>query len=125
MPCTEFLERYTDFRDGLMSTPRELRRFSRHVAQCAACRRYDAAVRRGVSALQAAETIEPSPEFRRRLDARRAREPGAPPAVPARAGVAAAPLGAAPPGVVRAHGAGAAPAGPAPVLPPARLLIEA
>src|SRR5713226_3404608 len=92
MTCAEFLQRYTDFRDGLMTTPRDLRRFSRHVAQCAACRRYDAAVRRGVSALQAAETIEPSPEFRRRLDARLARERGARHTVPARAGVAAAPF---------------------------------
>src|SRR5260370_12310934 len=88
MTCAEFLQRYTDFRDGLMTTPRDLRRFSRHVAQCAACRRYDAAVRRGVSALQAAETIEPSPEFRRRLDSQpaRARDPhpavAAPPPAP-------------------------------------------
>src|SRR2546428_8030327 len=74
MTCAEFLERYTDFRDGLITAPRELRRFTRHVAQCPACRRYDAALRRGVLALQAAQTIEPSPAFRRRLDERLARE---------------------------------------------------
>jgi hypothetical protein len=122
MTCTEFLERYTDFRDGLMSTPRELRRFSRHVAQCAPCRRYDAAVRRGVSALQAAETIEPSPEFRRRLDARLARERGAHHAVPARAGVAAALFVAAALALVALEGVRRPPVAQAPVLPPVRFL---
>src|ERR687888_1400843 len=88
MTCAEFLERYTDFRDGLITAPRELRRFTRHVALCSSCRRYDAAVRRGVLGLQAAQTIEPSPAFRRRLDARLARERRS--QVPARAGIAAA-----------------------------------
>src|SRR6266487_4186110 len=74
MTCAEFLERYTDFRDGLITAPRELRRFERHLARCAGCRRYDTAVRRGVLALQAAGTIEPSRDFRRRLDARLERQ---------------------------------------------------
>ncbi|HEV2751791.1 MAG TPA: zf-HC2 domain-containing protein [Gemmatimonadales bacterium] len=90
MTCAEFLARYTDVRDGLLTAPRELRRFERHLTQCPACRRYDTAVRRGVIALQAAGTIEPSREFRRRLDARLARERHALSTVPARAGVAAA-----------------------------------
>src|SRR2546426_5959828 len=55
MTCPEFLDRYTDFRDGLITAPRELRRFGRHLVQCASCRRYDAAVRRGVLALQAGD----------------------------------------------------------------------
>jgi len=90
MTCAEFLERYTDFRDGLITAPRELRRFERHLARCAGCARYDTSVRRGVLALQAAGTIKPSPDFRRRLDARLARERSAAGEVPARAGVAAA-----------------------------------
>ncbi|HLB83075.1 MAG TPA: hypothetical protein VJJ54_08285 [Gemmatimonadales bacterium] len=92
MTCAEFLERYTDFRDGLITAPRELRCFARHVAQCTTCQRYDAALRRGVRALQAAQIIEPSPAFRRRLDARLARERrrGTHHQVPARAGIAAA-----------------------------------
>src|SRR6266571_5265506 len=90
MTCAEFLDRYTDFRDGLITAPRELRRFDRHLAQCAACRRYDTAVRRGVLALQAAETIEPSPAFRRRLEVRLNRERRAARDVPAHAGVATA-----------------------------------
>lgn len=89
MTCTEFLERYTDFRDGLIAAPREVRRFTRHVALCAACRRYDTAVRRGVLALQAAESIAPSADFRRRLDARLARERSGR-RVPAGAGIAVA-----------------------------------
>jgi anti-sigma factor RsiW len=92
MTCPEFLDRYTEFRDGLISAPRELRRFQRHLAQCTACREYDAVLRRGVSALQDAPTIEPSADFRRRLDARLARERSRSDAVPARAGLAAAML---------------------------------
>src|SRR5213592_3222133 len=90
MTCAEFLERYTDFRDGLITAPRELRRFERHLVRCAGCRRYDTAVRRGVLALQAAGTIEPSRDFRRRLDARLERERRAARDVPASAGLAAA-----------------------------------
>src|SRR2546428_13212370 len=90
MTCAEFLERYTDFRDGLITAPRELRRFERHLVRCADCRRYDSAVRRGVLALRAAETIEPSQDFRRRLEARLERERRATRDVPASAGVAAA-----------------------------------
>src|SRR2546427_10875499 len=89
MTCAEVLERHTGFRDGLITAPRELRRLERHLARCAGCRRYDAAVRRSVLALQAAGTIEPSRDFRRRLDARLERERRAVREVPASAGVAA------------------------------------
>src|SRR6266550_7408442 len=91
MTCPEFLERYTDFRDGLITAPREVRRFTRHLAQCPSCRRHDGAVRRGVLALQAADTVTPSADFRYRLE-RRLRREGlvAGPVLPARAGVAAA-----------------------------------
>jgi hypothetical protein len=92
MICQEFLDRYTEFRDGLVAAPRDLRRFQRHLVQCAACRRYDAALRRGVAALQDVETIEPSRDFRRRLDARLAHERAGAAAVPARAGLVAAML---------------------------------
>src|SRR5438034_11808930 len=90
MTCAEFLDRYTDFRDGLIAAPREIRRFERHLACCPACRRYDTAVRRGVRAVQAVETIEPSPDFRRRLDARVAQEHRALVLVPARPGIVTA-----------------------------------
>jgi len=92
MICREFLDRYTEFRDGLIAAPRELRRFQRHLAQCAGCRRYDAALLRGVAALQDVETIEPSADFRRKLDARLAAERSRDAAVPASAGLVAAVL---------------------------------
>lgn len=92
MICQEFLNRYTEFRDGLIAAPRELRRFQRHLVQCPTCRRYEAAVQRGVSALQGVETIEPSADFRRRLDVRLAGERARAAAVPARAGLVAAML---------------------------------
>jgi anti-sigma factor RsiW len=91
MTCAEFLDRYTDFRDGLVAASRELRRFTRHLAQCPACRRYDATLRRGVVALQAADTVQPSADFRRRLERRLDEERRwRGPVLPARAGVAAA-----------------------------------
>jgi putative zinc finger protein len=92
MICREFLDRYTEFRDGLIAAPRELRRFQRHLVQCAGCRRYDAALRRGVAALHDVETIEPSADFRRKLDARLAAERSRAAAVPASAGLVAAML---------------------------------
>jgi len=92
MICQEFLNRYSEFRDGLVAAPRELRRFQRHLVQCASCRRYDAALRRGVESLQNVDTIEPSRDFRRRLDARLARERDGAAAVPASAGLVAAML---------------------------------
>lgn len=92
MICKEFLERYTEFRDGLIAAPRELRRFQRHLVQCATCRRYDEALRRGVAQLSDVETITPSADFRRRLDARIARERASAAAVPAQAGLVAAML---------------------------------
>jgi hypothetical protein len=93
MDCPEFLDRYTEFRDGLITAPRELRRFQRHVAACARCREYDTALRRGVVALQALPRIEPSRDFRRRLDERLRHERdqlAGPQLVPLRVGVAAA-----------------------------------
>jgi len=90
MRCSEFLERHTDFRDGLITSAREVRRFGRHLAHCAACRRYDATVRQGVQVLTSAVPIALSSDFRQRLDARLAREREIIPPPPARAGVAAA-----------------------------------
>ncbi len=116
MTCAEFLERYTDFRDGLITAPRELRRFTRHLALCPACRRYDAALRRGVLALQSIQSIEPSPAFRRRLDARLARERRRGQG-PARAGIAAALFVAAALAMVALEGVRRPPIAQAPALP--------
>ena len=91
MTCAEFLTRYTEFRDGLLTAPGQARRFARHLTQCASCRNYDAALRRGLRALQAVDVVLPSAEFRTRLESRLRNEglvPGSRP--PARTGVAAA-----------------------------------
>ena len=89
MLCSEFLERHSDFRDGLITSARELRRFSRHLAHCATCRRYDATIRQAVQALHATVPIAPSADFRQRLDARLAVERRRTPRPPAQTGVSA------------------------------------
>src|SRR3989442_2835845 len=89
MLCREFLERHSDFGDGLIASSRELRRFSRHMAHCGTCRRYDTTVRQAVQALHSASPIALSPDFRQRLDARLAVERRRVPRPPRRAGVSA------------------------------------
>ena len=89
MLCSEFLERHSEFRDGLITSARDLRRFSKHLALCATCRRYDATIRQAVQALHSAVPIAPSAEFRQRLDARLAVERRRVPRPPAQAGVSA------------------------------------
>jgi anti-sigma factor RsiW len=92
MNCQEFLARYTDFRDGLITAPRESRRFSRHLAGCASCRRYDAALRSGVVALREGTSGYADAGFRGRLEGRlRAEEARARrPYLPVRPAMAAA-----------------------------------
>src|ERR1051325_11173503 len=92
MLCSEFLERHSEFRDGLLTAARELRRFERHLAHCETCRRYDGTVRQEMPVLHSASPIVPSPEFRQRLDARLAVERRRVPRQPAQAGVSAAML---------------------------------
>ncbi len=106
MTCGEFLNRYTDFRDGLIGAPREVRRFQRHLSSCQTCRAYDATVRRGVVALQAMPTLTVSTGFRRRLAARleAERDQGALPPVRRRARVAATLLVAAALGLILLEG---------------------
>ena len=123
MDCPEFLDRYTDFRDGLVTAPRELRRFERHLVTCAGCRRYDAAVQRGLAALREGESLVPSPAFRRRLDERleQERRARAEPVAPAHARIAAALLVAAALALVVLEGTGrmrASEVAAAPALPP-------
>lgn len=89
MLCREFLQRHSEFRDGLITSSRELRRFARHMAHCVPCRRYDATIRAAVQALHSASPIAPSPDFRQRLDARLAVERRRVPRPPALAGVSA------------------------------------
>ena len=89
MLCREFLERHSEFRDGLITSSWELRRFARHLAHCSTCRRYDATIHEAINALHAASPISPSPDFRQRLDARIAVERRRVPRLPAQARVSA------------------------------------
>jgi hypothetical protein len=74
MDCTEFRDRYSEFRDATVTAPRELKRFRRHISVCAPCRAFDAALHAGVAAWRAAPDAQPSADFRQRLEARLARE---------------------------------------------------
>jgi anti-sigma factor RsiW len=119
MTCADFLDRYSDFRDGVITAPRELRRFERHLSACGECRDYDARVRRGVMALQTSETIHPSADFRRRLDARLAEERTWDPSLPVpRGGLAATLFLAAALALVFLEGVHRPAPAPAPALPP-------
>ena len=89
MRCREFLERHSEFRDGLITSSGDLRRFARHLSHCLSCRRYDATIRCAVQALHSATPITPSADFRERLDARIAIERRRVPRPPAQAGVSA------------------------------------
>ncbi|HVO35092.1 MAG TPA: zf-HC2 domain-containing protein [Gemmatimonadales bacterium] len=66
MDCCEFREKYSDFADGLLEEEAELRA-RRHLGACAACRRFDSAFRRGVSALRDLPSVEVSRSFGERL----------------------------------------------------------
>ena len=91
MTCREFVARYSEYRDGLITAPREARQFARHLASCRACQRYDAALRRGIGSLQTPGP-EPDTAFRSRLDRRLASEraKAGRPSSPARPAFAAA-----------------------------------
>jgi anti-sigma factor RsiW len=78
-----------EFRDSLLTAP-EARRFKRHLTECAHCRNYEGTLRRGVQALQTADELVPSADFRARLESRLRNEGLVPGSRPARAGVAAA-----------------------------------
>jgi hypothetical protein len=67
MNCSDFLDSYSDFRDGAITDAGQLRGLREHLVRCLACARYDASVRHGVRALG---EIEPSDGFRDRLRAR-------------------------------------------------------
>src|SRR5262245_58778997 len=107
MTCTEFLARYTEYRDGLIGAPREARRFARHIATCASCRRCDTALADGVDALHGIRRDEPDTAFRERLARRLAleRAQAGRPHVPSRPSLAAALLIAAAIGLLAWEGA--------------------
>ena len=69
MDCREFLDNHALFID-LRCSAIEERAFQQHAAQCPKCSHHDAMVRRSLLLVKSLPTIEPSPDFRARLDAR-------------------------------------------------------
>ena len=67
MRCSEFLLRYSDFRDETIDAPQGRRRFIVHLSDCSRCARYHEVINRGVAVLRSADQIEPSPRFRSSL----------------------------------------------------------
>lgn len=68
MTCSEFLHRYSDYDDSLL-TPGEEARFRAHLRECRECARYDRVLRKGrMLARQVA--AEPSRDFMPRLHRR-------------------------------------------------------
>jgi len=66
MNCCEFREKYSDYVDGLL-TSGEHSEARGHLASCAACRRFDAALRTGLDALRALPSLGVSHGFGARL----------------------------------------------------------
>ncbi len=63
MHCSDFLERYSDFRDGLLDAPSSAR-FVEHLAACPRCARYHTRLNLALGVLKELDPVEPSPEFR-------------------------------------------------------------
>lgn len=69
MDCRQFLENHASFVD-LRCSAIEEREFQQHASLCHKCAHHDAMVRRSLLLVKSLPTIEPSPDFRARLDAR-------------------------------------------------------
>lgn len=88
--CAQFLARYSEYRDGLVTDECERLRFLQHLASCDRCQTYDSHVSRGVMVLRSTGEIEPSRAFGDHLARRIAEECGeAEPITPGRAGIMA------------------------------------
>ena len=64
--CVEFLDSYSDFRDGLLPAERRTG-FEAHVRECSSCARYDRVVGGGVQVFRSLPAPSPSPDFQSRL----------------------------------------------------------
>jgi len=69
MDCREFRDRHAPFVDLLCSSDEEME-MRQHVRECAPCARHDMLVRRSLMLVKSLPSIEPSPDFRARLEAR-------------------------------------------------------
>ena len=66
MSCDQFIERYTDFRDGLLDVAATAE-VEEHLAACPCCARYDRVMRRGLELLSDIPQAESSDDFMPRL----------------------------------------------------------
>ena len=64
MRCSEFLLRYSDFRDETIADQQVRWRFIVHLSDCPRCARYHEVITKGVDFLRSCDQIEPSPSFR-------------------------------------------------------------
>ena len=69
MDCNDFLHQHASYVDQLCSALEEAE-MRAHVRQCPSCSRHDTLVRRSLMLVKSLPTIQPSPDFRARLEAR-------------------------------------------------------
>lgn len=69
MDCREFRNKHVAFVDDLLSAV-EMDAMQQHTTVCSRCSRQDTAVRRSLMLVRSLPTIEPSPDFVARLNAR-------------------------------------------------------
>ncbi len=60
MNCSEFLELYSDYRDGCLDDRSVALSVRKHLSECDACMRYDALICRGVMSLRSSGELEPT-----------------------------------------------------------------
>ena len=59
MNCSEFLELYSDYRDGRLEDASVARSVQEHLRDCDACKRNEAIICRGVMTLRSTDELEP------------------------------------------------------------------
>ena len=69
MDCRQFCEQHVAFVDDTLAGI-ELVRMQRHIAECETCAKHDAKIRRALLLFRNLPSIEPSPDFTQKLEAR-------------------------------------------------------
>jgi len=69
MDCREFRTKHVSFVDDLLSAV-EMEAMERHIGVCTRCSRHNTAIRRSLMLVRSLPSIEPSPDFIARLNAR-------------------------------------------------------
>lgn len=67
--CSQFLDQYSEFRDGLLPVER-MCALQEHLDDCASCARYDRVVEEGIRVFRDLPEVEPSQDFIPRLQHR-------------------------------------------------------